>query len=594
MSVLGLLKKIELETKIFEKHPCRELDLETKIHYLNGLALLAKEDGDICEKEKEYLSILINTFGLSEDQLEDLIDFAQNPEQETVLEIIEMLKNNEAKYPFIVDSMILAQSDGDFNNQEKDLIQEYAKMMEISQEVMKEFEEYLQLFTSNDEKALYEKLRTSNVKKESIEHCFEYFDIDADLNFQNKNTYYKIADMAKSNFIFINNNNKVRTFNYSGGLGLGREEYVESTPVIKDLPENIKCISVSNSESRSLALFDNGDLCIFDNGYSSTWEDNSNEDSAEKIYDDYRVKGLPKNIKVIKTFVCGYHINSLSIALLENGELYTQKDGDNKFNFLLYNLNFKVQDVEVIHDDRYVAGLLLLSEDNKIFIKKIDSSFDKTHFYFDDDDMFEPKGLPENIKITQIAAGGNFVHVLLENNHLYALGQNDDGQLGIGERSNVVTIFTRVFGIEEPIIKLAANNQRFSDNYDKNGTSNGNFTVIQTSSNIYGWGANDCNQLGKKVNYYEWSRREGLVFKNTVWRKEYLEEKPKIIEELDSHAAESKNIELFCIDKYTYIWNTSEQKLFRFGSGNDYMETPLINVSKIDDISSSPCKFIVV
>jgi len=61
MAVLDLIKKVKVQTLSFEKHPCRDLDMETKVHYLNALALIANEDGKIVEKENEYLTILINS-----------------------------------------------------------------------------------------------------------------------------------------------------------------------------------------------------------------------------------------------------------------------------------------------------------------------------------------------------------------------------------------------------------------------------------------------------------------------------------------------------------------------------------------------------
>ena len=65
----GILQKVKVQTLSFEKHPCRELDQEMMMHYLNGLALIASADENICEKEKEYLEILINSFEIGADFL---------------------------------------------------------------------------------------------------------------------------------------------------------------------------------------------------------------------------------------------------------------------------------------------------------------------------------------------------------------------------------------------------------------------------------------------------------------------------------------------------------------------------------------------
>jgi len=61
-------------------HPCKDMNLESKIHYLNGLVLVANEDDSISTNEKKYLSMLIDSFGLDKDMIEDFIIFAKNPE----------------------------------------------------------------------------------------------------------------------------------------------------------------------------------------------------------------------------------------------------------------------------------------------------------------------------------------------------------------------------------------------------------------------------------------------------------------------------------------------------------------------------------
>lgn len=58
MSALDLLKKVKIQALSFEKHPCKAQDQEVMIHYLNGLTLIAYENGVVCGLEKEYLEIL--------------------------------------------------------------------------------------------------------------------------------------------------------------------------------------------------------------------------------------------------------------------------------------------------------------------------------------------------------------------------------------------------------------------------------------------------------------------------------------------------------------------------------------------------------
>ncbi|MDQ6963034.1 MAG: hypothetical protein Q9M28_11015, partial [Mariprofundaceae bacterium] len=116
MSVLNLLKKVKVQTLSFEKHPCRELEQEQMIHYLNGLVLITHEDGSVCDKEREYLSILINSFGLSEDMLETFINFAENPDEKMILDMMQSFATRDIKYNFMVDAMMIANIDGAFDD----------------------------------------------------------------------------------------------------------------------------------------------------------------------------------------------------------------------------------------------------------------------------------------------------------------------------------------------------------------------------------------------------------------------------------------------------------------------------------------------
>lgn len=90
MGILGLLRKIELknESEIFEKHPCRELDVESKMHYLNGIALVMNEDNDVNEAEKKYLGTLVNSFDLNISYIEESISFAEDPDEKTVMDML--------------------------------------------------------------------------------------------------------------------------------------------------------------------------------------------------------------------------------------------------------------------------------------------------------------------------------------------------------------------------------------------------------------------------------------------------------------------------------------------------------------------------
>ena len=184
MSTLSLLKKVKVQTLSFEKHPCKELDQEMMIHYLNGLALVANEDGTICEKEQEYLSILINSFGLNEEMLETFIAFAQNPDEKRILDMMQSFMNKEIKYNFMIDAMMIASIDGDFDEQEEAIIAEYFEMFKITKAEEKDLRYLYEMFYTQDGNALYryfgkqDKYDTFLIKKELFEYLLDYYHID--------------------------------------------------------------------------------------------------------------------------------------------------------------------------------------------------------------------------------------------------------------------------------------------------------------------------------------------------------------------------------------------------------------------------------
>jgi len=155
------------------------------VHYLNGLALVANEDGNICEKEREYLSILINSFGLSEDMLETFVNFAENPDEKLILDMMQSFNSKDIKYNFMIDCMMIANANDDFDESKEAIIEEYFKMLKITA---------LEAFDLRD---LYKKFYTQNGHA-----LLKYFGLSKDTsyslfktkveNFQYLIDYYKI------------------------------------------------------------------------------------------------------------------------------------------------------------------------------------------------------------------------------------------------------------------------------------------------------------------------------------------------------------------------------------------------------------------
>ena len=179
MAVLDLIKKVKVQTLSFENHPCRDLDMETKVHYLNALALVSNEDGTIAEEEKEYLAILINSFGLSADTLSEYIEFAKNPDESQLVEMMNAFSTKDIKYNLMVDAMMIAQRDGEFSESEKALIEQYFEMFKISEQEAKDLTDIFEMLHAQDARGLSRYFnRNKRIKQSLFTYFIEYYKID--------------------------------------------------------------------------------------------------------------------------------------------------------------------------------------------------------------------------------------------------------------------------------------------------------------------------------------------------------------------------------------------------------------------------------
>ena len=185
MAVLDLIKKAKVKVLSFEKHPCSGLDMEIKVHYLNGLALLAYEDGAINEEEKEYLTTLLISFDMDEEILRDSLEFAKNPNEESIIEMIKLFSNEDTKFNFMMDCMVLMQKDNRGDEAKKNLLKEYFEMFKINSATKEELVKVYEMFESRDGKALFRYFKKTKANhyynnmfdKKLFEYLLDYYNI---------------------------------------------------------------------------------------------------------------------------------------------------------------------------------------------------------------------------------------------------------------------------------------------------------------------------------------------------------------------------------------------------------------------------------
>jgi uncharacterized tellurite resistance protein B-like protein len=358
MSALSLLKKVKIQTLSFEKHPCRELHQEVMAQYLNGLALIATADGAVCEKEREYLEIIINSFGLSEDMLETFVNFAENPDEKLILDMMQSFATKDIKYNFMVDAMMIASIDGEFDESKEAIIKQYFEMFKITKKEATDLRYIYEMFYTQNGNALYRYFkRNEYMKIELFQYLLDYYEIDM---------AYELKEDEK----------KILTFEFfkptfeSGSLGNGATEimtkpvdnaqfciYLNSAFMDKtiEIDGNGKVV---DSESKNLLMdLDNSDIKFKNNKFLV----NCNEDEGIKVTgvtclitemfidwqskidnQEYSILGFTGNCNDIKSFQCK-PFYELVTNNYENGNYwYLNDNGDDATYFMRGDYNNKI------------------------------------------------------------------------------------------------------------------------------------------------------------------------------------------------------------------------------------------------------------
>lgn len=130
MSVLNKLKAKKKE-RLTKKHPLHDADMSLKYPYCVGVAIQGFVNEDLGSLEKEYISNLIYSIGLSEDYEERVIEAAKTAEGDTIDGIIELLDDRDKKYMFILDLYGISNIDSEICEAEKEAIDIFADMLHL-------------------------------------------------------------------------------------------------------------------------------------------------------------------------------------------------------------------------------------------------------------------------------------------------------------------------------------------------------------------------------------------------------------------------------------------------------------------------------
>lgn len=159
-----------------DNHAAKQLSLEERLLYLQGLALVMNADQEIHKEEKEYLKVLIRSFDIDDSVIEALEEFSLNPDQETIQSILRFFSNKDISKVLLLDMFMVANSDGAINDSELAVIRSLSFHLKINKYF---FGRIISVFKElPKEPCAHHFSNTYQLPKQHFSHIFEYFNIE--------------------------------------------------------------------------------------------------------------------------------------------------------------------------------------------------------------------------------------------------------------------------------------------------------------------------------------------------------------------------------------------------------------------------------
>lgn len=127
-----VLKKKAVESAL-SNHPMKNLDNEVKEDYVKGLVFIAVEDETFSDEEKNYIASLIKNLEIDEAKLVEFETFAKEPDEDELIAFMDRIKafDEDTKINFLIEAVVLAFKDGNFDESEKEMFNDYVEMLEL-------------------------------------------------------------------------------------------------------------------------------------------------------------------------------------------------------------------------------------------------------------------------------------------------------------------------------------------------------------------------------------------------------------------------------------------------------------------------------
>ncbi len=186
MDILELVSGATKESKSFENHPAKELELEERLLYLNGLALVMNVDNEINDEKKEYLRILLKAFEMSEELLNDFVRFAGAPDKETVQSFFKTFRHRDIAKLFLFDALIMTRRDEEVSERETALIDKMCEELEIPKGGYAEIYDLFCHIKNRDWEETRSFSSLSPISVEYFRHLFDYYEVSLEEVLENK------------------------------------------------------------------------------------------------------------------------------------------------------------------------------------------------------------------------------------------------------------------------------------------------------------------------------------------------------------------------------------------------------------------------
>ncbi len=212
LDILDIINEATKEANSFENHAAKDLSLEERLLYLQGIALVMNADGVIHHEEKEFIRILIKSFEMDESILESVVEFAQCPDKDTVQAFFRTFRRRPISQLFLFDALVMTRRDENVDEREKAVVDKIAEQLEVLKGTYQDIFDLFCHIKNKDweESSLY--FSSHLLNPEYFRHLLDYYEVDfEDLLERTKNIRNKrVLEIFKSRVNSLSESNEMK------------------------------------------------------------------------------------------------------------------------------------------------------------------------------------------------------------------------------------------------------------------------------------------------------------------------------------------------------------------------------------------------